>query len=86
MSYLKKVAKTSRPKHPRPNCPWPKRPLAKLSYISYRNRRMSLCVRGLFIVVIAECGNRCFRGDGLLLDSVLLTSVHILYTNSIILL
>ena len=28
----KKVAKTSRPKHPRPNCPWPKRPLAKLSY------------------------------------------------------
>ena len=36
---------------------------------------MSLCVRRLFIVVIAECGNRCVRGDGLLLESVLLTSV-----------
>ena len=47
---------------------------------------MSLCVRGLFIVVIAECGNRCVRGDGLLLESVLLTSVHICTdTNSIIL-
>ena len=35
-----------------------------------------MCVRGLFI---AECGNRCVRGDSLLLESVLLTSVHILY-------
>ena len=31
MSYLKKVAKTSRPKHPRANCPGPNRPMAKLS-------------------------------------------------------
>ena len=38
-----------------------------------------MCVRGLFIVVIAECGNCCVRGDGLLLETVLLTSVHILY-------
>ena len=45
---------------------------------------MSLCVRGLFIVVIAECGNRCVRGDGLLLESVLLTSVHILYRPPIV--
>ena len=45
-----------------------------------------MSVRGLFVVVIAECGNCCVRGDGLLLESVLLTSVHILYTNGIILL
>ena len=38
-----------------------------------------MCVRELFIVVIAECDNRCVRGDGLLLESALLTSVHILY-------
>ena len=51
------------------------------------NSAESLCVRGLFIVVIAECGNRCVRGGGLLLGSVLLTSVHICTeTNSIILL
>ena len=37
------------------------------------------CVPGLFIVVIAECGNRCVRGDGLLLESVVLTTVHKLY-------
>ena len=33
----------------------------------------------LFIVVIAECGNRCVRGDGPLFESVLLTTVHMLY-------
>ena len=43
------------------------------------NSAVSLCVRGLFIVVIGECGNRCVRGDGPLFESVLLTSVHILY-------
>ena len=37
-----------------------------------------MCQR-LFIVVIAECGNRCVRGDGLLFESVLLTTVHMLY-------
>ena len=39
---------------------------------------VSLCVRGLFIVVIAECVNRCVRDDGLLLENVLLTPVNIL--------
>ena len=38
-----------------------------------------MCVRELFAIVIAECGNRCVRGDSLLLESVLLKSVHILY-------
>ena len=37
-----------------------------------------MCVRELFTVVIAECDNRFVRGDSLLLESVLLTSVHIL--------
>ena len=40
----------------------------------------------LFIFVIAECGNLCVRGDGPLFESVLLTTVHMLYRhNSIIL-
>ena len=29
-----------------------------------------MCVRELFTVVLAECGNHCVRGDGLLLESV----------------
>ena len=33
----------------------------------------------LFIFVIAECGNLCVRGDGPLFESVLLTTVHMLY-------
>ena len=32
------------------------------------NSAVSLCVRGLFIVVIGECGNRCVRGDGPLFE------------------
>ena len=39
---------------------------------------VTVCQR-LFIVVIAECGNRCVRGDGPLFESVLLTTVHMLY-------
>ena len=37
------------------------------------------CVRKLFTVVIAECGNKCVRGSSLMLESVLLTSVQVLY-------
>ena len=47
---------------------------------------VSVCVRELFTIVIAECANRCVRGDSLLLESVLLTSVQYMYTNCIILL
>ena len=44
MSYLKKVAKTSRPKHPRPNCPCPSRPMAKLS--EHRFKQLSIKLYG----------------------------------------
>ena len=47
--------------------------------VYYKQCRVSLCVRGFFIVVIAEGGNRCVRGGGPLFESVVLTTVHILY-------
>ena len=43
------------------------------------NSAVSLCVRGLFIDVVAECGNRCVRGNSMVRESVVLTTVHILY-------
>ena len=36
-------------------------------------------VREFVAVVIEECDNHCVRGDSLLLESVLLTSVHKLH-------